>query len=64
MDLSMTPKQVRDLISFENNLVLVQDIRFRKTNTNFQKKLQNDIHLIKSSDKTVTFADKTTNLNR
>ena len=41
MDLSMTPKEVRDLISFENNLVLVQDIRFRKTKTNFQKKLFN-----------------------
>ena len=31
---------------------------------NFQKKNKKDIQLIKSSDKTVTFADKTTNFYR
>ena len=30
----------------------------------FQKKIKKDIQLIKSSDKRVTFADKTTNLYR
>ena len=30
----------------------------------FQKKIQKDIQLIKSSDKTVTFANKTTNFYR
>ena len=62
---SKTLKQVKDLIPFENDLAaLVQNIRFRKTRNHFQKKIQKDIkdiQLIKSSDKTVTFADKTTN---
>ena len=44
--------------------MLVQNIRFRKTRNHFQKKIKKDIQLIKSSDKTVTFADKTTNLYR
>ena len=60
---SKTPKQVKELIPFENNLIaLGQNIRFRQTRNHFQKNIQKDIQLIKSSDKTVTFADKTTNL--
>ena len=52
-------------ISFENELVsLVQNIRFRKTRNHFLKKIQKDIWSIKSSDKTIFFADKTTNLYR
>ena len=42
----------------------VISIRFRKTRNHFQKEIQKDIQLIKSSDKTVTFTDKTTNLYR
>ena len=62
---SKTPKQVKELTPFENDLIgLVQKIRFRKTRNYCQKKIQKDIQLIKSSDKTVTFADKTTNLYR
>ena len=62
---SKTPKQVKELIPFENDLIaLVQNIRFRNTRNHFQKKIKKDIQLIKSSDKTVTFADKTTNLYR
>ena len=50
-------------IPFENDLIaLVQNIRFRNTRNHFQKKIKKDIQLIKSSDKTVTFANKTTNL--
>ena len=45
-------------------IVLVQSIRFRQTRNHFQKKIQKEIQLIKSSNKTVTFADKTTNLYR
>ena len=60
---SKTPKQVKELIPFENDLIaFVQNIRFRRTRNHFQKKIQKDIQLIKSSDKTVTFANKTTNL--
>ena len=62
---SKTLKQVKELIPFENDLiVLVQNIRFGNTRNDFQKKIKKDIQLIKSSDKTVTFADKTTNLYR
>ena len=62
---SKTPKQVKELIPFENGLIaLVQNISFRKTRNHFQKKIKKDIQLIKSSDKTVTFVDKTTNLYR
>ena len=62
---SKAPKQVKELIPFENDLIaLVQNIIFRKTRNHFQKKIKKDIQLIKSSDKTVTFADKTTNLYR
>ena len=62
---SKTPKQLKELIPFENDLItLVQNIRFRKTRNHCQKKIKKDIPLIKSSDKTVTFADKITNLYR
>ena len=54
-----TPKQVKELIPFENDL-----IAFRKTRSHFQKKIKKDIQLIKSSEKTVIFAYKTTNLYR
>ena len=48
---------------FENDLIaIVQNTRFRKTKNCFQKKLQKDIQLTESSDKMVTFADKTTKL--
>ena len=48
-----TPKQVKELIPFKNDLIaLVQNIRFRKTRNHFQKKIKKDIQLIKSSDKT------------
>ena len=54
---SKTRKQVKELLPFENDLIaLIQNIRFRKTRNHFQ--------LIKSSDKTVSFADKTINLYR
>ena len=62
---SKTPKQVKELIPFENDFIaLAQNIRFRKTRNHFQKKIKKDIQLIKSSDKTATFADKTANLYR
>ena len=65
LESSNTPKQIKDLIPFENDLIaLVQNIRFRKMRNHFQKKIQKDIQLIKSLDKTVIFADNTTNLYR
>ena len=62
---SKTPKRVKELIPFENDLIaLVQNIRFRQTRNHFQKNILKDIQLIKASDKAITFADKTTNLYR
>ena len=62
---SKKPKPVKDLITFENDLiVLLQNIRFKITRSHFQEKIQKDIQLSKSSDMTVNFADETTNLYR
>ena len=52
-------------IPFKNDLIaLAQNIRFRKTRNHSQKKIKKKIQSIQSSDKTITFADKTTNLYR
>ena len=60
-----TPRQVKELIPFENDLVeLIRNIKFRKVQNNFQKKLKDDIKTIKESNKTMTFADKTSNMYR
>ena len=52
-----TLKQVKDLIPFENDLA---EHQIQKNENYFQKKIQKDIQLIKSSDEIVTFTDKTT----
>ena len=59
------PKQVRELIPFEKDLVAIfKNIKFRKINNNFQENLNKDIRTIKQSSKTMTFADKTSNMYR
>ena len=60
-----SPRQVKELIPFENDLVeLIRNIKFRKIRNNFQEKLKQDIKLIKKSNKTMTFVDKTSNMYR
>ena len=60
-----SPRQVKELIPFENGLVeLIRNIKFRKIRNTFQEKLKEDIKLIKESNKTMTFADKTSNMYR
>ena len=60
-----SPRQVKELIPFENDLVeLIRKIEFRKIRNTFQEKLKEDIKLIKKSNKTMTFADKTSNMYR
>ena len=60
-----SPRQVKELIPFENDLVeLIRNIKFRKIRNNFQEKLKEDIKLIKKSNKTMTFVDKTSNMYR
>ena len=57
------PPQIKDLIAFEKDMIdLVHQIRFRKANSNFQRKLNKDLKTIKSSNKMLTSADKTSNM--
>ena len=57
------PPQIKELSAFENKLFnLLNIIKFRKVQREFQRKLKEDIQLINSESKTLTFADKTTNL--
>ena len=58
-----SPKQVKELSAFEKELIaVVKDIKFRNTRSDFQTTLQEDIRLIHNSKKTITFADKTSNM--
>ena len=43
---------------------LIKNIRLRKIRKSFQRKHKEDIKLIKDSNKTITFADKTSNMYR
>ena len=67
MDLKIlhSPKQVKELAAFEKELIaVVKDIKFRNARSDFQTTLQEDIRLIHNSKKTMTFADKTSNMYR
>ena len=60
-----SPKQVKELSAFEKKLIaVVKDIKFRNVRSDFQTTLQEDIRLIHNSKKTMTFADKTSNMYR
>ena len=59
------PPQVRELIPFENELFqLVGGIKFRRPSNDFQTKMKNDVKNIRNSEKTLTPADKTSNMYR
>ena len=56
---SKCPKQVKELVPFENDLVdMLKVIKFWKVKNQFLTKLKNDIKTVKQSKKTLTFADK------
>ena len=58
-----TPPAIRELNAFENDLFdLAKNIEFRRVNSEFQKNLAKDIKDIKQSEKTLTSADKTSNM--
>ena len=60
----MSP-QLKELISFEDNLVdLVKNIKLRKVRNDFQMKLREDLRKVRSAKKTLTFADKTSDMYR
>ena len=57
--------ELKELIPFEDDLVdLVKNIKFRKVRNDFQMKLHEDLREVRSSKKTMTFADKTSNMYR
>ena len=57
------PPQVKELIQFESDLLdILKSLKFRKSRSHFQKRLEDDIHTIHNTDTTLTFADKTSNL--
>ena len=52
--------KLNKLVPFEKDLIfLVKNLKFRKFKKHFQKKLQQNIKMIRTSDKTIKFADKT-----
>ena len=54
---------MNELVPFEKALIaLVKNVKFRKVKNHFQKKQQHDIKMIRKSDKTMAFADKTNNM--
>ena len=58
-------RQLKELIPFEDDLVdLVKNIKFRKVRNDFQMKLCEDLGKVRSSKKTMTFADRTSNMYR
>ena len=56
-------KQVKGLSTFEKDLIaVVLDIKYRNTSGDFQTTLQEDIRLIRNSEETMTFTDKTSDM--
>lgn len=56
------PPQIKEMIEFETDLSkMIENIKFRHTNSNFQKKLTQDLQKIKSMPEALMPADKTTN---
>ena len=54
---------MKDLIAFEEEMIdLVHQIRISKVKSNSQRKLNKDLKTVKSSNKTLTPTDKTTNM--
>ena len=57
------PKQVTELIPFENDLTdKLKVITFCKIKNQFLTRLKNDIKTVKQSKKALSFADKTSNM--
>ena len=57
------PRKVHELAAFGNYLTeLAKKIKFQTIRNHFQKRLQQDIKTIKKTNKTVIFADKSTNM--
>ena len=59
------PGKVDELVPFKKGLIaLEKNSKFRNVKNHFQKNLQQDIKMIRISDKTMTLAYKTNNMYR
>ena len=59
------PPPVKERGAFGSELIeLVKNIKFRKVKNQLQNQLKEDIKKINQSDKTLTFADKSSNMYR
>ena len=62
---SKCPGQVKEMVQFENDLILLaKNLQFKKESNDFQKRLKSDMKAMQESGKTLTPADKTTNMYR
>ena len=60
-----SPRPVKELTPFKNETIsIVKNIKFRKVRNHFEDQLQQDLKRMKSSNETMTFEDKTTNIYR
>ena len=60
-----TPPPINELEAYENDLIeLVKNIKLRTVHNQLQRTLKSDIKLIQQSSKTLTPADKTSNMYR
>ena len=59
------PPQIKGLVPLEEDLIkLVKNIRFQTVDNKFRRTLDKDLKDIRSSKKTLTAADKTSNMYR
>ena len=57
------PHKVKEMVPFEKELWdLANKLKFRKIKNNFQRQLNEDIRIIKRSNKVSVFANKTSNI--
>jgi hypothetical protein len=58
-----TPPVIPEMKNFEEKMLkIVKTVKFENNSNNFQQKLKKDVESIKSSDRLIVKADKTTNL--
>ena len=57
------PPKIKEMVPFEKDLWnLVDKLKFRKIKGNFQRQLNEDIRVMKRSNKVLVFTDKTSNI--
>ena len=57
------PPKIKEMVPFEKDLGNLEDkLKFQKIKSNFQRQLNEDIRVIKRSNKVLVFADKTSNI--